>query len=86
MVYLPNWLFKKETTNTDEMKIKDELVLHGITWTAAEKIEYNTIGAFQTSDSNTPGYYIVRWTGIAYTLHGNIYMSCIQSSIYNSWR
>ena len=59
---------KKETTNPDEMKIKDELVLNGMTWTEADNIEYNTIGAFQTSDSNTPGYYIFWWTGNAYTL------------------
>ena len=32
------------------------------------KIEYNTMGAFQTSDKNTHGYYIVKWTGNAYTL------------------
>ena len=59
---------KKETTNPDEMKIKDELVLNGMTRSSVDKIEYNTIGAFQTSDSNTPGYYIVWWTGNAYTL------------------
>ena len=51
--------FKRETTYPYEMEIKDELVLHGMTWAAANYIEYNTIGAFQTSDSNTPGYYIV---------------------------
>ena len=60
--------FLKETTNPYEMKIKDELVFHGITWSAADEIEYNTIGAIQTSDSNTPGCYIVQWTGNAYTL------------------
>ena len=52
------------------MEIKYGLVLHGMTWAAADKIEYNTIGAFQTSDSNTPGYYIVQWTGHSYTLQG----------------
>ena len=26
--------FKKETTNPDDMEIKDELVLHGMTWSA----------------------------------------------------
>ena len=26
------------------------------------------MGAFQTSDKNTHGYYIVKWTGNAYTL------------------
>ena len=41
------------------MKIKDELVLHGMTWAESDDIEYNTIGVFQTSDSNTPGYYIL---------------------------
>ena len=32
----------------------------------------NTIpfGAFQTSYSNTPGYYIVQWTGNSYTIQG----------------
>ena len=50
------------------MKTKDKLVLHGITWAAADDIEYNTVGAFKTSDSNTPGYYIFIWTGNAYTL------------------
>ena len=63
---------KKETTDTNKMNIKDELVLQGITQAAADKIEYNTMGAFQTSDCNTYGYYIVKWTGNAYTLQENI--------------
>ena len=50
------------------MDIKDELVLNGMTWAAADDIEYNTIGEFQTSNSNTPVYYIFRWTGNTYTL------------------
>ena len=50
------------------MDIKDELVLNGMTLEAADKIEYNTIGAFQTSDRSKPGYYIVRWTVNAYIL------------------
>ena len=50
------------------MEIKDELVLHGMTWASEDEIEYNTIGAFKTSNSNTPGYYIVGWTGNVYTL------------------
>ena len=50
------------------MKIKDELVLHVMTCAAADDIGYNNIGAFQTSDSNTHGYYIGRWTGNAYIL------------------
>ena len=50
------------------MDIKDELVLNGMAWTAVEKIEYNTVGSFQTRDSNKPGCYIVLWTGNAYTL------------------
>ena len=49
---------KKETTNPDEMEIKDALVLNSINWAASEDIEYNTIGALQTSGSNKPGYYI----------------------------
>ena len=59
---------KKETTNRNEIKIKDELVLQGMTQAAADKIEYNTMGEFQNSDCNTHGYYIVKWTGNAYTL------------------
>ena len=35
---------------------------------AAAEIEYNTMGEFQNSDCNTHGYYIVKWTGNAYTL------------------
>ena len=50
------------------MKIKDELVLNGMTQAAADDIEYNIIGEFKTIDSNTPGYYIVRWTGNVYIL------------------
>ena len=57
---LPKLIFSKEPTNSDEMEIKDELVLTVITWAEVDWIEYNTIGEFQTSDSNTPGYYIVR--------------------------
>ena len=60
---------KKETTNLDKTKIKYDIILRGMTWAAADEIDYNNIGAFQTSDSNTPVYYIVRWTGNAYTLH-----------------
>ena len=52
------------------MEIKDELVLNGVTWAAAEYIEYNTIGAFQTSNSNMPGCYVVRWRINAYNLQG----------------
>ena len=49
------------------MDIKYKLVLNGMTWAAADGIEYNTIGEFQTSDSNTPVYYIVWWAGNTYT-------------------
>ena len=34
------------------MKIKNELVLQGMTQAAADQIEYNTMGAFKTSDCN----------------------------------
>ena len=50
------------------MEIKGDLVLNGLTLVGADDIEYNTSGEFQTSDSNTPRYYIVQWTGNAYTL------------------
>ena len=59
---------KEETTNKDKMKIKDELVLQGMTQSAPYDIEYNTMGAFQTSNYNTHGYYIVKCTGNAHTL------------------
>ena len=52
------------------MKIKYELVLQGMTQAAAEDIEYNNMGEFQTSGCNTHGYYIVKWTGNAYNLQG----------------
>ena len=45
------------------MDIEDQIVLN-----AADKIEYNTIGEFQTSGSNMPGYYIVLWADNVYTL------------------
>ena len=60
--------FKEKTINPDEMKIKDELVLQGMNQAAADEIEYNTMGAFQTIDKNTHGCYMVKWTGNAYTL------------------
>ena len=50
------------------MNIKYELVLNGMTWAAADNIEYNFIGAFQTSDSNTHVYFIFICTVNAYTL------------------
>ena len=37
-------------------------------WSAPGDIEYNTIGAFQISYSNMPGYYIFWWTCNVYTL------------------
>ena len=52
------------------MKIKDELILQGMTQAAADDIEYKTMCTFQTSDCNTHRYYIVKWTGNAYTLQG----------------
>ena len=50
------------------MEIKDKLVLSGMNWEAADEIEYNAIGTFQTSDSNTTGYGIFWWKGNVYTL------------------
>ena len=67
MIYLQIDL-KKETTNLDEMEIKDELFLNGMTWASEEAIGYNAIGSFQTNKSNTPRYYIIQWKGNAYTL------------------
>ena len=59
---------KKETKNPNGMKIKDDLVLQGMSQASADEIEYNTMGASQTSDCNIHGHYIVKWTGNAYTL------------------
>ena len=53
-----NTIFFRCGTNTEE----------GTTQVAENDIEYNTMGAFQSSDKNTHGYYIVKWTGNAYTL------------------
>ena len=50
------------------MKIKDELVLKGMTQAESYDIEYNNMGAFQTSNCNTPGYCIVKWKSNSYTL------------------
>ena len=58
--YIEKLNLKKEKTNPNEMKIKDELVLQGMTQAAAYEIEYNTMGAFQTSDCNIHRYYIVK--------------------------
>ena len=68
--YIAKLNLKKEGIKPDERKIKDELFLQGMTQAAADEIEYNNMGAFQTSDKNTHGYYIVKWTGNAYTLQG----------------
>ena len=56
------------------MEIKENLVLNGMTWSELYNIEYNTIDEFKTSNSNTPEYYIVQWTGNAYTLQKNIHV------------
>ena len=61
--YISKLNLKKETTNPNEMKIKDDLFLQDMTQAAADEIEYNTMGEFQTSDCNTHGYYIVKCTG-----------------------
>ena len=50
------------------MDIKDELFLNSMTWAEADEVENNTIGAFQTCNSNTPGYYIFRWTVNSYNI------------------
>ena len=66
--YIAKFNLKKEMINPDKIKIKDEIVLKGMTHAAADNIEYNNLGVFQTSDKNTHGYCIVKWTGNAYTL------------------
>ena len=52
----------------EDTDYRHELVLSGMSWAAADQIEMDTMGAFQTSDPDTPGYYIVQWVGEAYTL------------------
>ena len=63
-------LMLPESCGSSDMSIKDWLMLQGTTNKAADKIEYNTMGAFQTINCNTHEYYIVKWTGNAYTLQG----------------
>ena len=50
------------------MEIKYDLVLNSMTLAAVDESEYNTIGAFQTSNSNIPNYYIIRWKVNSYTI------------------
>ena len=45
--YIAKFNLKKKTINPNKMKIKDELVLQGMTQASADKIGYNTMGAFQ---------------------------------------
>ena len=59
---------KKETAKPDKMDIKDGILLNRMTWASADEIEYNTIVAFQTCNSNTSGYYIAWWIVNEYTL------------------
>ena len=56
------------------MTIKYEFFLQGMTQAAANDIEYNTMGEFQTINCNTHGYYIVKCTGNAYTYSKYIYV------------
>ena len=57
IVYLQIGLDKRKK-KPDEKDIEYEVVLNVMTWASEENIEYNTIGAFQTSDSNTYWYSI----------------------------
>ena len=51
--YIAKLSLKKETIKPDEMKIKYELVLQGMTQAAADEIEYNTISdLFHPKTSN----------------------------------
>ena len=43
-----------------------------MTQAAADEIEYNNMGEFQTSNWNTHGYYIFKWTGNSCTLQEKI--------------
>ena len=59
---------KIKIKNPDDTEIKNELVLNGMNWSAADDIEYSTIVSFQTSDSNTSGYYNFWWICNAYAV------------------
>ena len=56
------------------MEIKDELVLNGMALVVADEIEYNTIGTFQTSDSNTPGIILFDGQVMHITYRNNIHV------------
>ena len=56
------------------MDIKDDLFLDGMTWKAADEFKTIRLVHLKTINSNTPGYYIFRWTGNAYTLQEKIHV------------
>ena len=56
--YIAKFNLEKETAKPDKTEIKDEVVLHGMTWASADEIEYNTIGVLKTRYSYTPVHYI----------------------------
>jgi hypothetical protein len=66
--YITELKIDQNTTTKDEMQAMHEGVLMGMTQVSSEEIFEGSFGAFQTSDKQTLGYYIVQWTGIPYTL------------------
>jgi hypothetical protein len=66
--YITKLIIHQDTTTKEEMQEMREGVLMGMTQVSAEEIEEGLFGAFQTSDTQTLGYYIVQWTGNPYTL------------------
>jgi hypothetical protein len=66
--YITELIIDTKTTTKEEMQEMRETVLMGMTQVSSEEIQTGSFGAFQTSDKQTLGYYIVQWTGNPYTL------------------
>ena len=66
--YLTELIIQPDSTSKEEMQEMHEGVLMGMTQVSSEEIEEGLFGAFETSDSQTQGYYIVQWLGNPYTL------------------
>jgi hypothetical protein len=66
--YITELKILKDTTTEEEMQEMHEGVLMGMTQVSADEIEEGLFGAFQTSDTQTLGYYIVQWMGNPFTL------------------
>jgi hypothetical protein len=76
---LNNWhivtLRKTKLTDTAEIEEAQALVLEGIGVRMAERVQIGGNGAFLTDDPDADGYYIVEWSGPAYTLQEEIILA-----------